>query len=161
MAARSITPWGIALLAVVLVSLAFAAPRQAAADSHVPAGLVAAMDAYITGQAEESAGACEDTDIETDIGKWCWALVSMTEDHAVAAFGPTFSEFTVEVTFERVGEQWQVAAEEGIPGPDAPETGSGLVSDAGRNAAHAALAAGVVLLLVGGAGLLGTRRGVK
>jgi hypothetical protein len=155
---QHVSPVAVAILVMGAIALAIAMPRAVSADSHVPDELVAAMDQWIADQGEESAGPCAETDIDTDIGLWCWEVESATETRAVVGFGPTFSEFTDRVTFELVDGMWTVTDEEGIPPVgDPPPTGSGLAASSGPGMTAMLLAAGAALMLAGAAGFAAAR----
>lgn len=148
-------PWmTFGLLCLFVAAVALGVPRVGSADQHgdVPPELEAAMDAYIAEQGEESVGACEAADVEEDIGMWCWQVVSMTEDRATVQMGLTFAEPAVQGVFERTNGEWQFVEEDDV---DAPHTGTaGLVADGGDRAwTGAAMAAGLVLVVAGGAGI--------
>lgn len=93
-------------------------------SGEVPeADLTTAMEVYVEGRGEQYAGPCNETTAPEDVEMYCSAVQSRTDTRAVVNFGPTFSEFDTQVTFERANRTWQVVDERQISPPGGPPDG--------------------------------------
>jgi hypothetical protein len=115
-----------------------------------------AIEAYVTGQGEQYAGACADTQLPDDVGQWCSEIRELSDNRATVALGPTFSEFVETVVFERRDGQWQPGQRTPIA---APGVGTGLRANTSADPAGLLMiAGGVFLTVLGGAALLQSSR---
>jgi hypothetical protein len=103
---------GLTMLVTLLAISATAANGQQIDD------LAEASRIYVEQRGQAYAGACEETESPDDSGLWCSKVVERSDTRAVVNFGPTFSEFVVTVTFERIDGLWQVVAETQEPAPN-------------------------------------------
>jgi LysM repeat protein len=108
------------LLWTVILAFAFVMGSTVRVQGQQPDALDNALRDYVEQRGEEYAGPCDETVLEEDIGKWCSEMVSRTDNRAEAQFGPTFSQFVVAVTFERVDGEWQVVREDSPQAPGEP-----------------------------------------
>lgn len=159
---RHISLFKLSLLAAALSLFFLGQGVVQGQGQDVPEKLAASLDAYAETQGGESAGRCEDADLDEDIGKWCWEIVSITDTEAVADFGPTFAEFEVRTSFVLALGEWQIDAEGVPPGgdngngdPEAPDTGTGLAvgDDTGADRTRLLQLAGLAVALSGATGL--------
>lgn len=105
-----------ALLALGAMTLVALMPITASADvaaNDVPAALNAAIKAKVEGEGHQYAGLCNGIEQSNNVGKYCGAVISMTDTTADVSYGPVLSEPTARTTFVKTNGAW--AASEGIP----------------------------------------------